>query len=207
VPRIVAWLGFIALAIVSAYLNNALLRALCAPALLLALAAGVRSLRPALLALAGAALVPVALGYGDVALGLTPALIAALIGWIFARTLRSGHRPLIARMIAAMDGEQMLHDVGIARYARRLTGVWAAYQGVLAAIGLLLAVRAGCCAGAWAWLPSPRLFGIVLLPVAVGALLLVEFLLRPRLLPQAPRRSLPQFLRGLLHAWPAALDD
>lgn len=205
--RSVAWLGFIALVILSAYLDSALLRALCAPTLLLALAAGMRPLRPALLVLAGAALVPVALGYGDAALALTPALIAALVGWIFARTLRSGRRPLIARMIAAMDGEQMLQDEGIARYARRLTGVWAAYQSVLAAIGLLLAVRAGCCAGAWTWLPGPRLFGIVLLPTAVGALLLVEFLLRPRLLPQAPRRSAPQFLRGLLRVWPAALED
>jgi hypothetical protein len=38
-------------------------------------------------------------------------------------------------------------------------------------------------------------------------LLLVEFALRPRLLPQAPQRSLPAFLRGVLLAWPAALED
>ncbi len=205
--RIVAWLGFIALAGVSAWLNNSQLRGLCAPALLLALAAGMPALRPALLGLAAVALIPVALGYGDSALALMPALIAALIGWIFARTLRAGRRPLIARMIAAMDGEEMLRDAGIAHYARCLTGLWAAWQASLAASGLLCAIVAACCAATWRWLPGPRLFGAVLLPAAVTALLLGEFLLRPRLLPQAPRRSLPQFLRGLLRAWPAALND
>jgi uncharacterized membrane protein len=207
VLRIVAWLGFIVLAGVSAYLDNALLRGLCAPALLLALAAGMPVLRPALLGLCGVALIPVAFGYGESALALMPALIAALIGWIFARTLRRGRRPLIARMIAAMDGEEMLRDDGIARYARRLTGLWAGWQAALALLGLLLAIVAICCAADWRWLPGPRLFGAVLLPAAVVALLLGEFLLRPHLLPQAPRRSLPQFLHGLLRAWPAALND
>jgi len=207
VLRIAAWLGFIALAVVSAYLNNSLLRALCAPALLLAVAAGMPALRRVLLGLAACALIAVVLGYGDATLAALPALIAALIGWIFARTLRAGRRPLIARMIAAMDGEGMLHDPGIAHYARRLTGLWAAWQGALALIGVVLAVAASCCAAATAWLPGPRLFGAALLPAAVIALLLGEFLLRPRLLPQAPRRTLPQFLHGLLRAWPAALSD
>ncbi|HEY2395027.1 MAG TPA: hypothetical protein VGH81_03460 [Rudaea sp.] len=205
--RIVAWLGFISLAGVSVWLDNTLLRGLCAPALLLALAAGIPVLRPALLGLCGVAIIPVVLGYGESALALMPALIAALIGWIFARTLRSGRRPLIARMIAAMDGEEMLRDEGIARYARRLTGLWAGWQGALALLGLLLAIVATCCAADWRWLPGARLFGAVLLPAAVVALLLGEFLLRPHLLPQAPRRSLPQFLHGLLRAWPAALND
>ena len=205
--RIVAWLGFIALAGAAAWLDNSLLRGLCAPALLLALAAGVPVLRAALLGLCVVAMIPLALGYGESALALMPALIAALIGWIFARTLRRGRRPLIARMIAAMDGEQMLRDEGIARYARRLTGLWAGWQGVLALLGLLLAIAASCCAADWRWLPGPRLFGAVLLPAAVLALLLGEFLLRPYLLPQAPRRSPVQFMRGLLRAWPAALND
>ena len=205
--RIVAWLGIIALAGAAAWLDNSLLRGLCAPALLLALAAGVPVLRAALLGLCVVAMIPLALGYGEAALALMPALIAALIGWIFARTLRRGRRPLIARMIAAMDGEQMLRDEGIARYARRLTGLWAGWQGALALLGLLLAIAASCCAADWRWLPGPRLFGAVLLPAAVLALLLGEFLLRPYLLPQAPRRSPVQFMRGLLRAWPAALND
>jgi hypothetical protein len=61
--------------------------------------------------------------------------------------------------------------------------------------------------GRWPWLPDTRLFGIFILPAAVTMLLLIEFALRPRLLPQAPQRSLPAFLRGVLLAWPAALED
>jgi uncharacterized membrane protein len=207
VLRIVAWLGVVALAILATGLDSALLRGLCPPAVLLALAAGTQALRTALLCLAVAALIPLLLGYGGAALALTPALIAALIAWIFARTLVRGRRPLIARMIAAMDGVQMLAEPAIDRYARRLTALWAIYQGVLAWIGLLLATHAWFFPGRWPWLPDTRLFGILILPAAVTMLLLVEFALRPRLLPQAPRRSLPAFLRGVLRAWPMALED
>jgi uncharacterized membrane protein len=207
VLRIVAWLGVVALAILGAGLDSALLRGLCLPAVLLALAAGARALRTALLWLAAVALIPLLLGYGETALSLTPALIAGLIAWIFARTLARGRRPLIARMIAAMDGVQMLQDAAIDRYARRLTALWAAYQGALAVVGVLLAAHAWFFPGRWPWLPDARLFGILILPAAVTMLLLVEFALRPRLLPQAPQRSLPAFLRGVLLAWPAALED
>jgi uncharacterized membrane protein len=207
VLRIVAWLGVVALAILAAGLHSALLRGLCLPAVLLALAAGTRALRIALLCLAAVALIPLLLGYGNAALALTPALIAALIGWIFARTLARGRRPLIARMIAVIDGVQMLQEPAIDRYARRLTALWAAYQGALALLGVLLAAHMWFFPRRWPWLPDTRLFGILILPAAVAVLLLVEFALRPRLLPQAPRRSLPAFLRSVLLAWPAALED
>jgi uncharacterized membrane protein len=205
--RIVAWLGVVALAILATGLDSALLRGLCLPAVLLTLAAGARSLRVALLCLAAVALIPPLLGYGEAALALTPALVAALIAWIFARTLVRRRRPLIARMIAAMDGAQTLQEAAIDRYARRLTAFWAAYQGALALIGLLLAAHAWFSPARWPWLPDARLFGVLILPAAVAALLLVEFALRKHLLPQAPQRSLPAFLRGVVLAWPAALDD
>jgi uncharacterized membrane protein len=207
VLRIVAWLGVVALAILGAGLDSALLRGLCLPAVLLALAASARALRMALLWLAAVALIALLLGYGEAALSLTPALIAGLIAWIFARTLARGRRPLIARMIAAMDGAQMLQEPAIDRYARRLTALWAAYQGALALLGVLLAAHKWFFPGRLSWLPDTRLFGILILPAAVTILLLVEFALRPRLLPQAPQRSLPAFLRGVLLAWPAALED
>ena len=50
-----------------------------------------------------------------------PALIAALVGWLFARTLRRGCRPLIARAIAAIEGPEQLADPRVTRYARTLT--------------------------------------------------------------------------------------
>jgi uncharacterized membrane protein len=113
--------------------------------------------------------------------------------------------PLIARMIAAIDGPDMLNDPAIAAYARGLTRLWSLYQFALALIGVLLAVAAWSGARA-PLLPGPRLFGL-LLPLLVAALLLAEFALRPRLLPQAPRHSLPAFVRGIARAWPLVLAD
>lgn len=51
--------------------------------------------------------------------------INAAIGWIFARTLRSGHEPLIAQMVRQIEGPLRLQEPGVAGYARALTTVWA----------------------------------------------------------------------------------
>jgi len=137
-----------------------------------------------------------------------PALIAGLIGWIFARSLGRGRTPLIGRAIAALDGATQLDDPAVARYARRLTWVWVVYQTTLAAIIVLLAAQA---AGWLNWPPlqgmSPRWFGAIVLPLAVAALFLGEFVLRRWLLPQAPRRSFFGFAQALIRAWPRLLDD
>ena len=140
------------------------------------------------------------------ALDALPAIIAALIGWLFARTLARGRMPLIARAIAAIDGADLLADANIARYARRLTLVWAVYQFILAAIAAALALHAH----GWLALPQPTLpgwFGFVWLPVAVALMFLGEFALRPRFLPQAPRHNLFNFMRKLVRAWPQLLLD
>ena len=49
------------------------------------------------------------------ALDVLPALIAALVGAVFARTLRRGRTPLIARAIAAIDGVVWLDDTVVSR--------------------------------------------------------------------------------------------
>lgn len=206
-PRWLAWLIVLALIVGARVFDSAALRAACLPAVLLMLALTAPPLRTALLAFAGAVLLATALGHGAAVLDLTPAFIAALIGWIFLRTLRRGRRPLIARLIVAIDGPAQLDDAAVARYAQRLTLLWACYQAALAVAAAALAVRAWNCAGCAPALPSPPVFGVVVLPLAVAALLLGEFWLRPRLLPQAPRRSLAQFVRAMLRAWPAALAD
>ena len=136
-----------------------------------------------------------------------PALIAGLVAWIFARSLRRNRIPLISRAIAAIDGARQLNDPAVVRYARALTWVWVAYQTALAAFAIALALHA------WGWLdwlptstPGPRVFGALLLPLVV-ALFLGEFALRPVLLPQVPRHSLFGFARVLIHVWPRLLDD
>lgn len=134
-----------------------------------------------------------------------PALIAALVGWLFAHTQARGRTPLIARAIAAIDGPQWLTDPAIATYARRLTAVWAAWQFALAACAALLALHAHGFFADAARLPSPRMFGWIILPSAVAALFLGEYFLRPRLLPQAPRQGLFDFFVALIRHWPALL--
>ena len=206
--RILGWLGIIALAACAHWFDSAPLRAACVPVLLFLISSGAPApMRLPLIALAVLTALPIGFGYGDALLDTTPALIAALIGWMFARTLLRGRRPLIARAVVAMDGPLLLDDPAVARYTRRLTLIWALYQAALALIALILALCVWYAPQRWPALPGPRLFGVVLLPTAVAALVLVEFILRPRLLPQAPPRSLYAFVRDLVRAWPALLAE
>lgn len=206
--RVMGWLGIFALAVCAHYFDSTLLRAACVPALLILIATSAPApMRIALVLLAVLTALPIGFGYGAALLDATPALIAALVGWMFARTLLRGRRPLIARAVVAMDGAQMLDDPAVARYTRRLTLTWALYQGALALLALLLALRGWYWPERWPALPGPRLFGVVLLPLAVAVLILGEFALRRRLLPQAPPRSLYTFARDLVRAWPALLAE
>lgn len=206
--RVLGWLGIVALAVCAHWFDSTLLRAACVPALLILIASSAPApMRLPLIVLAALTALPIAFGYGNALLDATPALVAALIGWMFARTLLRGRRPLIARAVVAMDGVEMLDDPAVARYARRLTLTWALYQGALALLALLLALRGWCWPERWPALPGPRLFGVLLLPLAVAVLILGEFALRRRLLPQAPPRSLVAFVRDLVRAWPALLAE
>jgi uncharacterized membrane protein len=136
-----------------------------------------------------------------------PTLLTTFVAWLFARTLRPGRTPLIARAVAALDGPDHLADPAVARYARRLTQLWAAYLLILAGIVAALALRARYGTAAWNWAPSAQHFGAIGVPLAVAALLLGEFALRRWLLPQAPRHRLFAFVRGLITAWPRLFDD
>lgn len=198
--RAAAWLGILALAALAHGLDSDALRLACAGSMVAALACfAPRSLRPSLAAVAALAAVLLALtGIGGL-LDAAPALLAAFIGWLFARTLRRGRRPLIARAIAAIDGAERLADPGVAHYARTLTALWACYQFALAAFAATLALRI------WP-APSPRVFGAVWLPLAVVGLVVGEVALRPHLLPQAPRHTLLAFVRRLIGAWPQLLE-
>jgi len=136
---------------------------------------------------------------------LVPALIAGLVGWVFARTLLPGRRPLIARAIAAVDGDTWLTQQSVARYARRLTGLWVCVQALLTLAGCASALHAH---GIWPALPlpTPRAFAGLVLPGAVAFIFLAEFFLRPMLLPQAPRHGLVAFLGKLARSWPRLVE-
>lgn len=205
--RVSGWLAVLALAGAGRLYDADPLRALCVPAIVLLFAAAMPALRITLLALATALAAAVAAGFASLVVDLTPALVAGLVGWLFARTLRRGRRPLIARAIAAIDGPEPLQDPVVVRYARRLTATWAAWQGLLAAAALLLATNVRMSPPLYAALPGPRAFGVIVLPLAVAALALGEFALRPLLLPQAPRHGLFAFVRDLVRTWPAILNE
>ena len=109
------------------------------------------------------------------------------------------------RAIAAIDGEAYLRDAAVVRYATRLTLLWAIFQFALVAVCLLCVLHER---GLFPWptLP-PRLFGATVLPLAVATLFFGEFLLRRRLLPQAPRHTLPGFLGALGRVWPKLIEE
>jgi len=207
--RLAGWLVIAALALVAHWLDRDAWRAACACAVLGVLLLGApRALRATFALLVLIAAVLLASGGVPRLLDALPALISGCVAWLFARTLIGTRRPLIARAIAALDGEQQLDDPATRRYARTLTMLWAAYQALLALLAGALAVQAALRADTLPhWLPGPRVFGAVVLPLAVLALLLCEFAARRALLPHAPRHRLIAFLRDLVRAWPKLLDD
>ncbi len=207
--RVLGWLGVAALALLGHVYDSDACRTVCAFLVLVLVAAGApRTLRPviALIALVAGALVACA-GVSAL-LDSLPALIAGLVAWIFLRSLLRDRMPVIARAIAVMDGPAQLDDPAVAVYARRLTWLWAIFQSTLAIVAALLAMRA---AGWLEWmptfLPGPRAFGAVVLPVAVASLFLAEFAARRWLLPQAPRHGLLAFVRDLVRVWPSLLGE
>src|SRR5512144_1270273 len=107
--RVLGWLGIVTLAVCAHWFDSALLRAACVPALLLVISSGAPApMRGPLLVVTALTALPIGLGHGDALLDTTPALVAALVGWMFARTLLRGRRPLIARAVVAMDGAELL---------------------------------------------------------------------------------------------------
>ncbi|MFT3790496.1 MAG: hypothetical protein QM741_05335 [Rudaea sp.] len=204
--RAAVWLAILALALLGRWRHDDAITAAVVPlALAFLFFASPRTLRGAVAAMA--LVEAAAWWFGGVAatIDLLPAAIAAFVGWLFARSLLRPRRPLIARAIAAIDGEATLRDAGVVRYARRLTLLWAVFQFALTALCVL------CLLGdrgllSLPCLPSPRLFGTTVLPLAVAALFFGEFFLRPALLPQAPRHTLAGFLAALARVWPQLIE-
>jgi uncharacterized membrane protein len=150
-------------------------------------------------------------GEGHLALDAMPALVNALLSAFFARSLASGREPLIARLIAIIEGPQRLADRGVAAYARGLTLAWALLLGAQA---LLLALLAAAAPGGlftlvglesplagsgWRWYAHLGSYALV------AAFLLLEYAWRRWHLRHIPHLSLVQFLGRLVQRWPALL--
>ena len=206
--RAVGWLCVAVLAVGAHWYDSDILRGACAfGALALLAITAPSSLRISLGVVAIGALLIVLVFGSNVFFDSLPALIAAFVAYLFGRTLLPGHRPLIARAIVSIDGPQWLSDPAVVLYARRLTWIWTIYQTLLTiiAVGAVLTQR-GFFPALSGTMPGPRMFGAIL-PVAVALLFVIEFAMRPSLLPQAPRHGLISFARRLILAWPTLLDD
>jgi hypothetical protein len=205
--RVAAWIAILALALLGRLLGNPLITAAAAPlALLLLWLLSPRVLRRGIGAVACCTALALAVGGAQLMVDVLPVLVSALVGWLFARSLRGRRTPLIARAIASIDGGAHLDDPQIAQYAWRLTLLWAVLQTALALLGLLCLLHVRAILPMLA-LPSPTQFGLVVLPLAIATLFLGEFVLRPILLPQAPRHSFIPFVRDLVQVWPRLIQE
>lgn len=204
--RVAVWLAILALALLGRWWHSDAVTAAIVPlALGFFVVATPRALRGAIVAMAVVEAAAWMLGGAGLMIDLLPVLIAAFVGWLFARSLVSPRTPLIARAIAAIEGETWLRDAAIASYARGLTLLWALFQAALTLLCLVCVLNEyGLIAVPV--LPPSRTFGTTILPLAVATLFFGEFLLRPRLLPQAPRHTLVGFLRAFGTAWPELIE-
>ena len=131
--------------------------------------------------------------YALLPLLLVPVLFVALVGWGFARTLRAGRVPLVARIASALEAKDPAElEPDVARYTRRLTGLWAIVLFALAGLNLvlaLLAVPRGLLAAfgvatpwpvgetLWSWCANGATYGLI------GGLMVAEFAWRSRRFP------------------------
>lgn len=75
-----------------------------------------------------------------------PIAINTLLACLFGRSLRAGQKPLIARIIEALEGPERLQMPGVTPYARHLTWFWTlltAGQALVLAVLLLCAEPGG----------------------------------------------------------------
>ena len=111
----------------------------------------------------------------------------------------------------ALDGDDFARTPAVARYARRLTQLWAVLLGVLALGASALAlcvVPDGLIAAFGAtppWSLTPAQWSQWVNGGGYGSVALAfaaEFALRRVLLPQAPKRSFSDFARRVARLWP-----
>ncbi len=146
-----------------------------------------------------------------------PVVFPLLVAWGFARSLRPGRVPLVARIVHALHARAGVPvDAVLERYARRLTAAWALLLALLAALNLVLAMSAvpdGLLAAfgwqpwwplshaQWSWYANVVGWGLI------GGFAVAEYALRCRLFPQRPYRSAGQFVRQLGQLGPAFWRD
>lgn len=157
------------------------------------------------LALAAVLLWLDARGQARTVLGALPVLINAGLCWIFGRTLRRGHEPLVTRVARVVEGADRLQIPGVAGYTRAVTLYWSVLTGAQAvalSVCWMLQLQRGAAAPAWthAWL---HVGGYVLPLLAMGA----EYAWRRWRFRRHPHLPAATFLRRLVASWPQIIRD
>lgn len=148
---------------------------------------------------------------------LPPVLFPGLVAWWFWRTLAPGRQPLILRIVAALEHctpETLAPP--LARYARRLTRLWALLLAGICMANLLLGIIAvpdGLLVqlghrpvvtvpqAVWSWFANLLDYGLVAIAFVV------EYVVRMRLFPDRPYRTPVEFVRRLGALGPAFWRD
>jgi hypothetical protein len=155
-------------------------------------------------------------GHLQLAFSALPNLILAAVAALFARTLKHGREPLIARCIRVVESDQRLALPGVARYARGVTIYWAcvlAAQAAILTVLLICAVPGGLLAtfgidapfaiprNALAWYPEAGCWAVFAIAFAL------EYGFRRWRLRHMPHPSLRGFLTRLIQRWPQLMRD
>lgn len=155
-------------------------------------------------------------GWAGLPLLLVPVAFVAVIAWLFARSLRSPHGPLITRILAGLEGvpwQEVAPELRV--YTRRLTAAWAVVLALMGACNLALALVASpggllqslgvappltITRTQWSWFANLLNYGVV------GGFFIGEYLLRSRWFP-ARYDGFFDFLRRMAALGPAFWRD
>ncbi len=144
---------------------------------------------------------------------LVPPLFTAMIGWWFARSLRPGREPIIAKVVGALYARAgMPLSERHRRYTRGLTMAWAVLLGLLTVVNLVLALIAvpdgvlmqlGIEApvtvtnAQWSLVANIANYGVL------GGFALIEYHARKFMFPVRPYRNIVDFGRQMAALGPA----
>lgn len=172
------------------------------------------------LTLAATVLVLIALAHSRFALTpllLVPALFTAMVSGWFARSLRPGREPLIAKVVSALYAQSgMPLSPRHHSYTRHLTLAWALLLALMTLVNLtlaLIAVPDGVLAqfgidapvtvtnAQWSLIANVANYGVM------GGFMLIEFQLRKWVFPVRPYRNAFDFARRMAALGPAFWRD
>lgn len=155
-------------------------------------------------------------GHLQLAFSTLPVLILVAVAALFARTLRTGREPLIARCIRVVESEQRLALPGVAGYARGVTIYWAcvlAAQAAILTVLLVCAVPGGLLdtfglrapfaipRSTLAWYPEAGCWAVFVVAFTL------EYAVRRWRLRHLPHPSVRGFVTRLIQRWPQLVRE